>query len=54
MIVPKYAGYVPGVRANSLMQKRVTEQSRDVLTKENLDAQNQTMASTGFNPIHIP
>jgi len=54
MVIPKYAGYVPQIRANSLMQKRITEQSRDVLTKDNIDEQEQTMASTGFNPIHIP
>jgi len=54
MVIPKYAGYVPAIKANSLMQKRFAEQSRDVLTREFLDDNIQMMASTGFNTIHIP
>lgn len=54
MVIPKYAGYVPAIKANSLMQKRITEQSRDVLTKDFLDDPVQTMSATGFNPVHIP
>jgi|DEB0MinimDraft_12_1074336.scaffolds.fasta_scaffold62378_2 hypothetical protein len=54
MVIPKYQGYVPNLKANSLLQKRYTEQSRDVLTKGHLDDNAQTMASTGFNAIHIP
>jgi hypothetical protein len=40
--------------ADSLLQKRITEQSRDVLTKEMLDEIEHKMASTGFNQVHIP
>ena len=46
-IIPKYQGYVPNLRANSLLQKRITEQSRDVLTKPHMDDPVQTMSSTG-------
>lgn len=54
MIIPKYQGYVPNLKANSLLQKRQTEQSRDVFKASNIDDKTQTMASTGFNPMHIP
>ena len=53
-VIPGYLGYVPSLAADSLLQKRLTEQSRDVLTPKNLDERPMTMASTGFNRIHIP
>jgi hypothetical protein len=54
MVIPKYQGYVPRLKADSLMQKRITEQSRDVLNKVLMDDTHQTMASTGFNKVFIP
>lgn len=54
MVIPKYAGYRPNIKADSLLQKRFTEQSRDVFRKQNIDDPVQTMASTGFNGVHIP
>lgn len=54
MVVPGYQGYVPNLKANQLLQKRYTEQSRDVLARNRIDEKSQTMASTGFNAIHIP
>lgn len=37
MVVPGYQGYVPNVKANQLLQKRFTEQSRDVLARRRID-----------------
>ena len=54
MVIPKYQGYVPNLKAKSLLAKRYSEQSRDVLRPENIDDKDQTMASTGFNSIYIP
>lgn len=54
MVIPKYQGYVPNLKANSLLQKRYTEQARDVLRKDHLDDPEQTMAATGFNQVRIP
>lgn len=53
-VIPGYQGYVPSLAADSHLQKRLTEQSRDVMTPKNLDQRPQTMASTGFNRVHIP
>jgi len=54
MVIPKYQGYVPVMKADSLLQKRITEQSRDVLKAKIMDDKGQTMASTGFNTVFIP
>ena len=53
-MIPGYLGYVPNLAADSLLQKRLTEQSRDVMTPKNIDNRPQTMATTGFNRCHIP
>ena len=47
MVLPKYAGYRPIIKADSLLQKRFTEQSRDVFNKATIDDKFHTMASTG-------
>lgn len=54
MVIPKYQGYVPSLKADSHLQKRITEQSREVLNRQYLDDPPQMMASTGFNPVFIP
>ena len=54
MVIPKYQGYVPTLKADSHLQKTITEQSRDVLNKKYLEGGTPKMASTGFNAIHIP
>lgn len=54
MVIPKYQGYVPSLKADSHLQKRITEQSREVLNRQFLDDVPQTMASTGFNAKFIP
>lgn len=52
--LPGYKGFVPGVRANSLLGKRFTEQSRDVLNPKHLEGKQQMFSSTGFNGDLIP
>jgi hypothetical protein len=54
MVIPKYQGFVPTLAADSHLQKRITEQSRDVLNRKYLDDPPMTMASTGFNQKFIP
>jgi len=53
-VLPGYQGYRPKIAADSLLQKRFTEQSRDVFQKERLDDGENKMASTGFNKSKIP
>jgi len=37
MVVPGYQGYVPNLKANQLLGKRYTEQTRDVLARDRMD-----------------
>jgi hypothetical protein len=52
-VLPGYQGFRPKVAADSLLQKRFTEQSRDVFKPDKLELP-ATMSSTGFNKMHIP
>lgn len=52
--LPGYQGFVPGVRANSLLGKRFTEQTRDVFNAKHLESKKQEFSSTGFNKDLIP
>ena len=54
MVIPKYAGYVPSIKPDGHIKKRITEQSRDVLKRELLDDPPRLLASTGFNQKWIP
>ena len=53
-MLPGYQGYRPKIAADSLLQKRFTEQSRDVFQKQRLDDTDNKMAPTGFNRSMIP
>ena len=53
-VLPGYAGYRPKIYADQCLEKRFTEQSRDVFQKERIDDPAQTMSATGFNKTHIP
>ena len=52
--LPGYQGFVPNIRANSLLGKRFTEQTRDVLNHKHMDDKHQMFSSTGFNKDLIP
>lgn len=46
--MPKYAGFVPGVKAENLFGKTNTELSRQAFRKEILDAKPNFLATTGY------
>ena len=52
--LPGYQGFVPSLKADSLLQKRYTEQTRDVLHKRTISDKLQTISSTGWNKSRIP
>ena len=47
MVIPGYKGYVPGLKVEQNVGKRFAEQSREVLTKTNMDDREALLASTG-------
>ena len=47
-MIPGYQGYVPFVKVNNqFVQKRVTEQSRDVLKEDVVDKVQNNFSTTG-------
>lgn len=53
-MIPKYAGFVPEIRSESLFGRTSTELSRAVFRPQLLDSKPNLFASTGFNSIRLP
>lgn len=54
-VIPGYKGHIPLVNVNNeYLSKRKTEQARDVLKTDVVDAPKNRFATTGFNSKLIP